>query len=109
MTKKKRELMDILLDNIMPSDWPEHLLYAAQDKSSRLTGKSTLWFYQSKPVLSEVNFNEWNSVAPSDYDDLLKDIELCKNWDKTIITRDEFVNRWNERVHSKTMQPHNQQ
>ena len=34
MTKKKRELIEILLDNVKPEDWPESLLYAAQDKSN---------------------------------------------------------------------------
>ena len=31
MTKKKRELIEIMLDNITPEDWPENLPYAAQD------------------------------------------------------------------------------
>ena len=34
MTKKKRELIEILLDNVKPEDWPEHLPYAAQDIKS---------------------------------------------------------------------------
>ena len=31
MTKKKRELIEILLDNIRPVDWPAKAKYAAQD------------------------------------------------------------------------------
>ena len=32
MTKKKRELIEILLDNVKPEDWPKNLPYAAQNK-----------------------------------------------------------------------------
>ena len=44
MKKKKRELIDILLDNITPDDWPEGLPYAAQDK---LTLR--VFFYSKEP------------------------------------------------------------
>ena len=44
MTKKKRELIEILLDNVKPEDWPENLLYAAQDK---LTLR--VFFYSKEP------------------------------------------------------------
>ena len=32
MTKKKRELIEILLDNVRPEDWPENRPFAAQDE-----------------------------------------------------------------------------
>lgn len=97
MTKKKRELIEILLDNVKPEDWPENLPFAAQDKVSTSTGVSTIWIYQEKPVLSKFNLCGWNSVAPSKYDDFRVDVELCKHWNKTIVHRDEFMKRWNER------------
>jgi phenylpyruvate tautomerase PptA (4-oxalocrotonate tautomerase family) len=39
MTKKKRELIEILLDNVKPQDWPENAVYAAQDKETFTWGK----------------------------------------------------------------------
>ena len=39
MTKKKRELIEILFDNVKPEDWPEKAVYAAQDKETLAWGK----------------------------------------------------------------------
>ena len=58
MTKKKRELIEILLDNVKPEDWPENLPYAAQDKDC-----CALWFYVSYPKLSD-EFDDRFSIAP---------------------------------------------
>ena len=38
MKKKKRELIEILLDNITPDDWPVEAKFAAQDKESPAWG-----------------------------------------------------------------------
>ena len=91
MTKKKRELIEILLDNVKPEDWPEHLPYAAQDKDC-----CALWFYGSYPKLAD-GFNDRFNMDGCCKNFSYHPRELCSHWNKTIITRDEFVKRWNER------------
>ena len=56
MTKKKRELIEILLDNVKPEDWPENLPYAAQDK---LNGD--VWVYSSLPEISGLIYGQYSS------------------------------------------------
>ena len=93
MTKKKRELIDILLDNVKPEDWPEIFPYAVQDKF-----RSTVYVYANVPDISSIYDGRWDGSAFS----LDIQVELCKFWNKTIVHRDEFMKRWNERVHSET-------
>ena len=88
MTKKKRELIDILLDNITPDDWPEIFPYAVQDKF-----RSTVYVYANVPDISSIYDGRWDGSAFS----LDIQVELCKFWNKTIVHRDEFMKRWNER------------
>ena len=98
MTKKKRELIEILLDNITPDDWPVEAKWAAQDKKS--WGKNKLMFYkQDYPPFVKTGATIFSGNASGN---VIALPELCCNWSKTIVTRDEFVKRWNERVHSKT-------
>ena len=101
MTKKKRELMDILLENITPDDWPVEAKWAAQDKETLTWGKNKLMFYkQDDPPFAAIGTTRFSGNM---YGDLIIGLpELCKNWSKSIITRDEFVKRWNERIHSET-------
>ena len=99
MTKKKRKLIDILLDNITPEDWPESLPLAAQDKRN---GSFDLfvWFYKKEPKCTHGEvYSRWSATPMSreSQQSKIKLPELCKNWNKTIVTRDEFVKRWNER------------
>ena len=54
MTKKKRELIEILLDNVKPEDWPEHLPYAAQDKCD-----AAFYVYSGMPDSSSVYNGAW--------------------------------------------------
>ena len=89
MTKKKRELIEILLDNVKPEDWPENLPYAAQDV---YYGKIHAYF--EIPYISPMHSNVWVSGRSRHY---LSLAELCKRWSKTIVHRDEFMKRWNER------------
>ena len=101
MTKKKRELIEILLDNITPDDWPEDAKFAAQDKETLTWGKNKLMFYkQDEPPFVKTGAayfsGELNNV------NIIQLPELCEHWSKTIVTRDEFVKRWNERIHSET-------
>ena len=91
MTKKKRELIEILLDNVKPEDWPEHLPYAAQDKCD-----SAIYVYSGIPDITSIYNGCWH---PGSLDcEFIKTVDvLCKFWSKIIVTRDEFVKRWNER------------
>lgn len=91
MTKKKRELIEILLDNITPDDWPERLQFAAQDKDCH-----AIWFYAEKPTISTYK-DRYSIENQSGSKRKHGEFEPCKNWNKTIVTRDEFVKRWNER------------
>ena len=100
MTKKKRELIDILLDNVKPEDWPVEAKFAAQDKKALTWGKNKLMFYkQDEPPFVKTGATIFSGDASGDMIELP---ELCKHWSKAIITRDEFVKRWNERIHRTT-------
>ena len=92
MTKKKRELIEILLDNITPDDWPDGLLFATQVDTGEVYAFSELPRYW-KYCLDEDSSGFINIFTTS---------EISQGRYKTIVTRDEFVKRWNERVHSET-------
>jgi len=91
MTKKKRELIDILLDNVNPEYWSENLPYAAQDKSN-----GDVWAYSSLPEISGLIYGQYSSDG-NDAGCILEQAIICRNWNKTIVHRDEFMKRWNER------------
>jgi hypothetical protein len=93
MTKKKRELIEILLDNVKPEDWPEHLPYAAQDNVD-----GNVWSYEVVPVVSCALDDQYTSDGFS-AKLILESVRVCKHWNKTIVHRDEFMKRWNERNH----------
>ena len=102
MTKKKRELIEILLDNITPDDWPKNFPFATQDIKS-MNVDHPIYAYRRKPVNNSAFPERWNQ---SGYSTSVKigatPKELCKHWNKTIVHRDEFMKRWNERIHSET-------
>lgn len=98
MTKKKRELIEILLDNVKPEDWPEKAVYAAQDKETLTWGKWVLMFYSDFEI-PHVNVRGESFVGEKVGREI-KLPELCENWNKTIVHRDEFMKRWNERNQS---------
>ena len=93
MTKKKRELIEILLDNVKPEDWPENLPYAAQDTST-----FRVFFYSQEP---QIRGGRYLSGSGKSYYSFEAD-DICEYWNKTIVHRDEFMKRWNERIHSET-------
>ena len=96
MTKKKRELIEILLDaGITPETWPKKEVYAAQDKETYTWGKNALMFYTDWefPRVKEGS----KSFSGEKIGNEIALPELCRDWNKTIVTRDEFVKRWNER------------
>ena len=102
MTKKKRELIEILLDNVKPEDWPKNFPFATQDIKS-MNVDHPIYAYRRKPVNNSAFPERWNQ---SGYSTSVKigatPKELCKHWNKTIVHRDEFMKRWNERIHSET-------
>lgn len=98
MTKKKRELIEILLDNVKPEDWPEKAVYAAQDKYTSNWGKRVLMFYTDHEV-PHVEDNK-DHFCGEKIGKTITLNELCKHWNKTIVHRDEFMKRWNERNQS---------
>ena len=101
MTEKKRELIEILLDNVKPEDWPEDAKYAAQDKYSAAHGKNKVMFYvYAEPkIIDREPYTYFNGQVLGDPIQLP---EICNNWSKTIVHRDEFMKRWDERIHSAT-------
>ena len=96
MTKKKRELIEIIMDNVKPEDWPEHLPYAAQDKCD-----SAIYVYSGIPDITSIYNGCWH---PGSLDcKFIKTVDvICKFWNKTIVHRDEFMKRWNELIQSAT-------
>ena len=90
MSKKKRELIDIILDNVNPEDWPEGFPFAAQDKDC------TVHYCSIKPIIYP-NDEEFRIALTGKYKRLSKKLELARYWNKTIVHRDEFMKRWNER------------
>lgn len=99
MTKKKRELIEILLDNVKPEDWPEDLPYAAQDKCD-----AAVYVYSGMPDSSSVYNGSW-ICGPLDCKYITMLDDLCKYWNKTIVHRDEFMKRWNELNHVEVKTP----
>lgn len=91
MTKKKRELIEILLDNVKPEDWPENLPYAVY-------GKETCKCYASSEKPTAGDRYWWINDGPESKL-LFSSKEAPKYWNKTIVHRDEFMKRWNERNH----------
>jgi len=91
MTKKNRQLIEILLDNVKPEDWPENSPYAAQDKCD-----AAVYVYSGMPDISSVYNGAW-ACGSLDCKYITMLDELCKYWSKTIVHRDEFMKRWNER------------
>ena len=91
MTNKKRELIEILLDNVKPEDWPESLPYAAQDMCA-----SAVYVYSGIPDITSICNGFWH---PGSLDcEFIKTVDvICELWNKTIVHRDEFMKRWNER------------
>ena len=91
MTKKKRELIEILLDNIKPEDWPENFQFASQDKCD-----AAVYVYSGMPDSSSVYNGAWACGSLDCKYITMLDV-LCKHWSKAIVHRDEFMKRWNER------------
>ena len=94
MTNEKRELIEILLDNVKPEDWPDNLPYAAQEESGNVYG------YEQKPKIQYGVWNDENRTHSIIFES--ENGDTCRHQAKTIVTRDEFVKRWNERIYSET-------
>ena len=77
MTKKKRELIEILLDNVKPEDWPENFPFAAQDKCD-----AAVYVYNGMPDSSTVYNGSW-VCGPLHCKYITMLDVLCKYWNKT--------------------------
>lgn len=88
----KKQLIDILLENITPENWPAKYPFAAQDKYSTI-----VYFYVEKPVVNKESkcftFTSFDSGKR-----LTQDLPMGKKWSKNIVNRDEFVERYNNEV-----------
>ena len=81
------KLINILLENITPEDWPAEYPFAAQDKCS-----GYVYFYDEKPKVNKDDkcfiLTEWCEL-------LDKTLPIGKKWSKNIVTRDEFIDQYN--------------
>ena len=84
------KLIDILLENITPEDWPAEYPFAAQDKCS-----STVYFYDKVP---DVNKEDKCFMYTNTGMCLQRNLPMGKKWKKNIVDRAEFVERYNKEV-----------
>jgi hypothetical protein len=84
------KLIDILLENIIPEDWPAEYPFAAQDKCS-----STVYFYDKVP---DVNKEDKCFMYTKAGMQLQHDLPMGEKWKKNIVNRSEFVERYNKEV-----------
>ncbi len=94
MTKRKKTLIELLLDaGFTPEKWSDKYPFAAQDDVA------SIYFFSGKPRYYHDNecwYGDW------DGDFKIKSItELCKNQKRTIITKQQFIDAYNEK-HSIT-------
>lgn len=82
------KLINILLENITPEDWPAEQPFAAQDKCS-----STVYFYDDVP---HVNKEDKCFMYTNAGMHLQHDLPMGKKWKKNIVNRDEFIERYNK-------------
>lgn len=82
------KLIDILLENITPEDWPAEYPFAAQDKCF-----STVYFYDEVP---DVNKEDKCFMYTNAGMRLRQVLPMGKKWKKNIVNRAEFVERYNK-------------
>ena len=86
------KLIDILLENITPEQWPNEYPFAVQDKCTKL-----VYFYDEIPkVNKEGKCFTYTTIGSCKW--LVKDLPMGKKWSKNIVNRDEFVERYNKEV-----------
>lgn len=100
MTAKKKELIELMLDvGITPESWPVDTVYAAQDKNANALGENALMFYYGTKIPEKsIHGDFFNGYS---HPNEIKLNSLCKNWSKTIITKDQFIAAYNERNKQK--------
>lgn len=81
------KLINILLKHIAPEDWPEKYPFAAQDNST-----GNVYFYDEKPG---VNKRDQCFMFTEYCERLGKTLPMGKKWSKNIVTRDEFIDQYN--------------
>jgi len=90
MTKRKKTLMDLLIESVTPEAWDESLKFAVFGKNSKLCYAS-----RSEPFFSD---GYWYISGWAKHNKkLFSSDEIPKFWNKTIITREEFIKAYNEK------------
>lgn len=85
------KLIDILLENITPEDWPAEYPFAAQDKCS-----STVYFYDEVPHVNKEDKCFMYTNAGMHF--LQQDLPMGKKWKKNIVNRSDFMERYNKEI-----------
>jgi hypothetical protein len=82
MTTKKKHLIELMIEAGVK--WPEGAEYAAQDKDEWLA------FYTRKPYREDGKVT-WSSYRCYVANSMKKLDLLCRNWHRTIVTREQYV------------------
>lgn len=83
-TPKKKHLIELMIEAGVK--WPDSAKYAAQDKDILCVR----FYEKGKPFLS-FGMKYWDSIGGSLIRGLMVKLpELCRNWHKTIVTREQY-------------------
>lgn len=89
MAAKKKTLIELMLDaGVKPENLDGEYEYIAQDSDRYFVS------YERKPYISR-NSSQWFCDGRHSAIDYLT--ELCKNWKSTIITKQQFIDAYNEK------------
>jgi len=104
MTAKKKTLIELMLDaGVKPEDINERTEYFVSDEPYD-KGKTAVSQYSEKPIFSEA-LNDWH------YNGYIDPICITKshpaNWKRTIITKQQFVDAYNEKQFNERKQQMN--
>lgn len=87
------KLIDILLENITPEQWPNEYPFAVQDRCTKL-----VYFYDEIPKVNKEGKCFAYTTIGSCKLLVTQDLPMGKKWSKNIVNRDEFVERYNNEV-----------
>jgi len=104
MTAKKKTLIELMLDaGIKPENLDERTEYFVSDEPYE-EGKTAVSQYSEKPIFSEA-LNDWH------YNGYINPICITKshpaNWKRTIITKQQFIDAYNEKQFNERKQQMN--
>lgn len=82
---KKKHLIDLMIEAGV--NWPEGAKYAAQNKDTM-----RVRFYKKGKPIRDLGADYWNSFGGSLISGVIVKLpELCLNWHKTIVTREQYA------------------